>query len=102
MIIRVVRMEVIDTKLELFNHFMDNVKEVKTELKGCIHYDVLRDKRYANVFYGYTIWEAENDLVKYRKSELFKETVRTVNQFCVKKSQAWTVENVFDIPASLN
>jgi quinol monooxygenase YgiN len=95
MILRVVKMVVDQNKIDVFNHFMSNVKMEKIKLEGCVHYDHFGDKQYQNVFYSYTIWESERYLNKYRKSELFREVSSTLRSLCLTEPTAWTVENVF-------
>ncbi len=98
MILRIVKMELNETKIELFEHFMDNLKEEKLKQDGCLHHDIFCDKDNSMMFFSYTIWATEKHLKKYKKTELFKEVTRTIRTLCVKEPIAWTVENVFNSP----
>ena len=98
MILRIVKMELIENKIELFEHFRENLKEEKLKQEGCLHHDFFCDKDNCLIFFSYTIWATEKHLRKYKKTELFKEVARTLRTFCLKEPVAWTVENVFNSP----
>jgi (4S)-4-hydroxy-5-phosphonooxypentane-2,3-dione isomerase len=98
MILRIVKMELNETKIELFQLFMNNLKEEKLKQEGCLHYDYFCEKENEMIFYSYTIWMLEKHLKKFKKTELFREVTRTLRTLCVKEPIAWTVENVFNSP----
>jgi len=98
MILRVVKMELIETKIGLFERFMSNLKDEKLRQEGCLHHDIFCDKDNNSIYFSYTIWNNEKSLKKYKKSELFKVVSQTIRSFCVKEPLAWTVENVFNSP----
>ncbi len=98
MILRVVKMELIEKKVELFELFMKNLKDEKLKQEGCLHHDIFCDKDNSLIYFSYTIWATEKYLKKYKKTELFKEVTRTIRTLCFKEPIAWTVENVFNSP----
>lgn len=98
MILRIVKMELNESKIELFQLFMNNLKEEKLKQEGCLHYDYFCEKENELVFYSYTIWMSEKFLKKFKKTELFREVTRTLRNLCIKEPIAWTVENVFNSP----
>ena len=44
MILRVVKMELVEKKIELFELFMKNLKDEKLKQDGCLHHDIFCDK----------------------------------------------------------
>ncbi len=96
MILRVVKMKVEDVKVDAFELFMNNLHDEKLRLQGCLHFDYFHEKKNKNIYYTYTIWEAEKYFKQYKKSELFKEVISTLKSLCVDEPQAWTIENVFN------
>lgn len=98
MILRIVKMEVDDTRIDFFENFMNNLSEEKLTLEGCLHHDFFCEKDNRNMYYSYTIWQSEKFLNKYKKTDLFKEVTRTLRHICIKEPIAWTVENVFNNP----
>lgn len=98
MILRIVKMELNEPKIELFQLFMNNLKEEKLKQEGCLHYDYFCEKENELIYFSYTIWMSEKFLKKFKKTELFKEVTRTMRTLCVKEPIAWTVENVFNSP----
>lgn len=98
MILRIVKMELKETNIDLFHLFMKNLKDEKLKLEGCLHYDYFCDKQNEHIYFSYTIWVTDRHLKKYKKTELFKEVTRTVRNLCKKEPIAWTVENVFNSP----
>jgi quinol monooxygenase YgiN len=71
MLIRIVRMTF---QPEEIQPFLDHFEEIKSQIRhfpGCLHLKLLRDPHEENVYSTYSHWESEDDLNKYRKSELF-------------------------------
>ncbi len=100
MILRVVKMKVDTNKVELFERFMNNLREEKLNLDGCLHFDYFHEKGNLNIYYSYTIWESDKHFRVYKKSDLFKEVTSTLNALCQIEPMAWTIENVFNQPSN--
>ena len=84
-------------KEELVPNFMEAFESTKESIRafdGCVSMELLRDIKRPNVFFTYSHWEREEDLEKYRQSELFKGVWSTVKPLFEEKALAWSVEKV--------
>jgi quinol monooxygenase YgiN len=72
MIIRIVRMTFLETEVKNFLQVFSENKASILAFPGCHHVDLLQDVDHSNVYATYSHWEKEEDLEKYRSSELFK------------------------------
>ena len=71
MIVRIVRMEFQEDKLDTFQAIFDESKQKIRNFPGCNHLELHKDATLSHVRYTYSIWDSEEDLNKYRYSELF-------------------------------
>jgi len=73
MLIRSVRMtfkfEKVPEFLELFNRSKKQIRN----FPGCKHLELHEDYTHGNIYATYSIWQDQNALDNYRKSDLFKE-----------------------------
>ncbi|WP_262711303.1 putative quinol monooxygenase [Luteibaculum oceani] len=60
--------------------------------KGCMGLKLLQEKSEGNTFFTYSEWKSEDDLERYRNSELFKSTWAQTKQWFNAKPAAWSVE----------
>lgn len=60
--------------------------------KGCKHLELWRDVHEPGVFFTYSIWDSETDLLMYRSSALFEKTWSAVSVMFSEKAEAWTLE----------
>ncbi|GAB4235939.1 MAG: hypothetical protein Tsb0034_10340 [Ekhidna sp.] len=74
MLIRIVRMEFQPEKVEAFLALFEEVKDKIAAFPGCHHVELCEDAQQTHVYYTFSKWEGENDLEKYRHSDLFKGT----------------------------
>ena len=71
MLIRVVRMTFREDKTEDFLDIFKNSCAKIRGMQGCTHLELLQDANEPNVYSTYSIWNSEDDLNNYRRSELF-------------------------------
>ncbi len=87
-LIRVVRMTfdpaAVDDFLTLFRQVSPRIRR----FEGCKHLELWEDRRYPNVFTTYSIWQSEEHLEVYRKSELFRETWAQTRRWFAAPPQA--------------
>lgn len=60
-------------KVEEFTAFFDTIKDKIANKSGCHHVELCRDSKLDHVYYTFSKWESEEDLERYRHSELFEE-----------------------------
>lgn len=73
MLLRIVRMDFKQEKVEEFTTFFNNTKDKIAGFPGCNHVELCKDSKLDHVFYTFSKWDSEDDLEKYRRSDLFEE-----------------------------
>lgn len=94
MFTRIVRMEFKEKEVSSFLTNFESVKHQIRKFPGCTHLSLLRDKHEPSIFFTYSKWEREQDLEKYRQSELFKGVWATTKPKFRSKALAWSVDEV--------
>lgn len=74
MLIRIVRMDFEPEKVADFLDLFETVKKKIATFHGCNHLELCKDAKLDHVYYTFSKWESEDDLEKYRHSELFEDT----------------------------
>jgi heme-degrading monooxygenase HmoA len=74
--------------LKIFN----SSKQYIRNMEGCTHLELLNDTNTSNIFFTYSHWQTENDLNKYRKSELFKNVWGKTKVLFAAKPEVWSVK----------
>ena len=82
--------EKVNTFLALFNATRAKI----ASFEGCKGVQLLNDVQANNVFFTHSLWETEDALEKYRRSELFKDTWTKTKAMFGGKPQAWSLKNV--------
>lgn len=95
MFTRIVKMEFEAKNVPTFLANFETVKSKIRNFPGCLFLELYNDKKDPTVFFTYSKWEHENDLEKYRKSELFKGVWATTKPMFRSKAQAWSVDTLF-------
>lgn len=98
MFIRIVKMSFYPEKTDAF---LENFHKNKISIRnfpGNTFLELYRDKNNKSVFFTYSIWESEEDLENYRKSELFNEVWRFTKALFNDKPQAWSVDKLESLP----
>jgi len=97
MISRIVKMTFDANKCEEFLEIFKQSKSLIRKMPGCVSLKLIRDIKHTNIFFTYSIWEAENDLENYRKSELFKGVWKSTKALFEAKAEAWSTEILYDL-----
>ncbi|MCB0838871.1 MAG: antibiotic biosynthesis monooxygenase [Bacteroidetes bacterium] len=97
MIIRIVRMEFQEDKIEEFQGIFENSKHKIRNFPGCLHLELHRDKHSPWVRYTYSIWESEEKLNNYRYSELFASVWPQTKALFSAKPMAFSLEKIEEI-----
>ena len=91
MITRIVRMEFQPENVDQFLEIFHASKEQIRHFPGVHHLELHRDLNRQNVFYTYSLWEDENALNAYRKSELFGSVWPRTKALFAEKPQAFSL-----------
>lgn len=95
--IRIVKMtfspENVDAFLENFNSNKNHIRN----FEGVKHLELLRDKNNPNIFFTYSYWKSEEDLERYRSSDLFKSVWTTTKPLFSEEPEAWSVDSLFNV-----
>lgn len=97
MLTRIVKMEFQTDKV---SDFLANFEEIKSKIRnfpGCQKLDLLQDKNQPEIIFTYSVWESEEALNKYRKSELFGEVWPYTKSLFRAKPEAWSVNKVHEL-----
>ncbi len=92
MIYRIVKLhfqkEKVTSFLELFNDVVTKVNKQP----GCIEMFMTQDMHNPAIFITHSKWETEDDLNKYRNSELFQVIWPTIKPWFEQKAEAWSMQ----------
>lgn len=94
MITRIVKMTFEEGKIPVF---LDLINEINISIRsfpGCLHLEVLQDPHQPQIFFTYSKWESEQDLNKYRDSELFKSIWPKTKILFKMSAEAWTLNEI--------
>lgn len=97
MLIRIVKMSFDEEKIA---DFLENFDKMKTHIrnsKGNRLLELYQDKNQNGIFFTYSIWETEEDLENYRKSELFDEVWSFTKKLFNAKPEAWSVDKLVSL-----
>lgn len=98
MIIRFVKMTFQEEYVEGFLEAVNQRKEGIRNFKGCTYLQVLQDVNNPNIIFSHSYWDSEADLNNYRHSDFFGAIWRETKPKFAAKAEAWTVQNVYELP----
>lgn len=94
MISRIVKMFFDEDKISDFMKTFEDSKQKIRNFEGCNHLQLLRHQTLKNVIYTYSIWDSEDALNSYRKSDLFRETWRKTKVCFCEKPITYTLDQL--------
>ena len=94
MITRIVKLHFQEEKVDDFLDLFDQVVTKVNAFPGCQKMHMLRDINNQSIFITHSLWDSEEDLNKYRDSELFQSIWPTIKPWFAEKPQAWSLDNV--------
>lgn len=80
--------------------FLENFELMKIKIRnapGNRFLELYQDKSNKSIFFTYSYWETEDDLEKYRKSELFNEVWAFTKKLFNDKPEAWSVDKLVSL-----
>lgn len=84
-------------KLDEFVQVFNASKDQIAAFPGNHGLKLLQDANEKNVYYTYSLWQDDDSLQRYRKSELFKTVWAATRALFIDKPQAWStlvIDNV--------
>jgi heme-degrading monooxygenase HmoA len=97
MFVRIVKMRFQDDKIAVFLEKFDTIKEKIRAFEGNQFLELYQDKNDPRIFFTYSYWNSEEDLEKYRHSELFKEVWAFTKALFSDKPEAWSVDKLVSL-----
>lgn len=91
MIVRLVKMNFKDDKIDDFLALFEARKQAIRAFDGCRHLELWQDSTNNNIFFTHSMWESEEALDHYRFSEFFKDTWSKTRELFAGKPEAWSV-----------
>lgn len=97
MLVRIVKM---NFKEEMIPAFLANFEIVKDQIRaseGNCFLELYQDKKDKCIFFTYSYWETEDDLERYRQSELFTSVWSFTKTLFKSKAEAWSMEKLVSL-----
>ena len=96
MIIRIVKLQFQEERIEEFLAFFETIKEKVNNFPGCLGMQLLQDIARPNIFMTYSHWENEEALNEYRYSDTFKIVWPTIKCWFEEPADAWSLMSIFN------
>jgi len=91
MLIRIVKMEFQQAKVDTFLDLFYKTRDKIAGFDGCSGVELLNSIDAGNIFFTYSKWESEQHLENYRRSELFRQTWTITKELFCNKPEAWSL-----------
>lgn len=89
---RIVKMTFKDAHCREFESYFNTIQNQVGEQPGCHGVKLLKDKSGAGIYFTYSVWNEQQDLDRYRKTELFGQVWPKVKAWFKEKPEAWSTE----------
>ena len=93
MITRIVKLTFKEDKKDDFIEIWNSSRVLIQANPGCNFVEMMQSSEPENVFFTYSIWDSEDDLNAYRRSELFGKVWKKTKALFDDKPQAWTTKS---------
>lgn len=101
MLTRLVKLTINNEKASEFREIFEASKDRIRDFEGCLHLKLFADQNYPNIFFTYSIWEDNEALEKYRKSDLFKDTWKQTKVLFACRPEAWSLDSIYESKTQL-
>ena len=98
MLIRIVKMHFKVEKVEAFLTLFERYKSDIRNTHGCRGLELYQDQDKPQLCFTYSLWDSEDHLDDYRKSELFKKVWPATKLMFKEKAEAWSVNKIVSLP----
>ena len=96
MLTRIVKLEIQANAVEEFLQLFKNSKATILASEGCFKVELLSDLNNKCLFFTYSLWENEEALNNYRKSEFFGKIWPKTKSILATKPSAWSLNKCDD------
>ena len=97
MLVRIVKMSFHEENIPAFLENFEIMKEKIRNSEGNRFLELYQDQNNKSIFFTYSYWETEQDLNKYRNSELFDEVWTFTKKLFNGKPEAWSVDKLVSL-----
>ena len=97
MLVRIVKLSIEDQSIEAFLNNFENSKQKIRGFEGCQFLELYQEQHTKNVFFTYSYWNTEDDLERYRHSDLFKGIWAKTKPMFNAKPEAWSVNKLHSL-----
>lgn len=97
MITRIVKLTMAEENIDKFKSYFDTVCDIIRHQPGCHKLQVWQDIHNPQIFFTYSIWDAEKDLDTYRYSDFFAVFWKTVKPWFAAKAEVWSFDVLMDL-----
>ena len=80
-----------EDEVSQFHQVFEERKDLIRSQPGCHGVQLLQDHHDPRIHFTFSLWESEDDLNKYRNSDLFGETWKLTKSLFAEKAQAWSL-----------
>ena len=94
MIQRIVKMKFDVGLVNSFKEMFEGVKHKIINFQGCEHLELLEDTSDPTILFTYSLWQSEEDLNRYRNSELFRKTWKQTKTYFRDRPEAWSTSQI--------
>ena len=94
MINRIVKMTFDEGNASKFEALFDKIKEKVRHQPGCHHLELWRDINTPNTYFTFSRWDGQQDLDRYRGTELFGGIWKETKALFADRAAAWSVEQI--------
>lgn len=91
MIRRLVKMTVPPERAGEFERLYAEVRERVLSAPGCRKLELYRDLRDSGIFFTWSLWDDEQAVETYRKSEIYRSVWPRLKALFASKAEAWSV-----------
>lgn len=91
---RIVRMTFQEDKVDAFLEIFESSKDKIAGMPGCNSVELFQDYNQGHIFSTYSIWDSEEDLNNYRKSELFGGVWKATKALFSDKPVAFSLKKI--------
>lgn len=97
MLKRIVKMTFRPDETDVFIGLFESKKSLIRNFDGCKYLELVRDINNPAIFFTISIWDTDNSLQNYRRSDLFKTTWEETKALFSEPAEAWSTESLFAI-----
>lgn len=95
--IRIVKLSIDPEKLDEFFAYFEQIKDRVRYFEGNNFLEIYQDRNKPSTVFTYSIWDSEEYLENYRKSEVFQEIWKVFKTYFNGKPEAWSTDVLYSL-----